>query len=150
MLSSSYVAESYVFLFQIWSKFDKNWRYHDVWKKRVKQEKLILRKSMVKFDIEWKLTEYPMRLKMTWMLNMCDKLCFLFFFHLKLRQHIFQGINETIWKKKKKVFFIFDWRSAVLRSVFFLSKHLIQQHIHKWCVSAYISCAIKKIWDLEL
>ena len=56
----------------------------------VKQEKLILRKSMVKFDIEWKLTAYPMWVKMTWMINMCDKLFFFFF------DNIFQGINEEI------------------------------------------------------
>ncbi len=58
MLSSSHVAESYVFHFQIWCKLDKNWRYYDVWKKCVKREKLILRKWMVKFDVEWKRTEY--------------------------------------------------------------------------------------------
>ena len=56
--------------------------------------KLILRKSMVKFDIEWKLTEYPMWHKITWIINMCDKLFFSSFFHLKLRQHIVQGLNE--------------------------------------------------------
>ncbi len=64
---------------------------------------------MVKFDVEWKCTEYLMWHKMTWMINMCDKLFFIVFFHLKLIPNVFQGINEKIW-----IFFIFDWRFATL------------------------------------
>ena len=30
---------------------------------------------------------------------MCDKLFLLLFFHLKSTQHIFQGINEKMWKQ---------------------------------------------------
>ena len=37
---------------------------------------------------------------------MCDKLFFILFFRLQLRQHIFQGINENMKKREKKFFHI--------------------------------------------
>ena len=48
---------------------------------------------------------------MTRMINMCDKLFFVLFFHLKLRQHNFSRYKM---KKYEKKFFIFYWRSATL------------------------------------
>ena len=104
MLSSSHVAEFYVFVFQIWRKFDKNWRYHDVWKTR-ETGKTDSEKIDGKVWHEWKLTEYPMWLKMSRMINICDNLWFLLFFHLKIKTTYFSRYK---WKDLKTKFFIFD------------------------------------------
>ena len=66
---------------------------------------------MVTFDIKWKLSEYPMWHKMTWMLNRCDKLFFIVF-SLKIKTTYF----VKVWIKTSEFFsFILGWRSATLK-----------------------------------